>query len=104
MGIASLGSIIVIISISVVKIIDIIIKKISSKEKKDNITEDINLLSLTVSYPQFDKVAREALRPNGPKRNQEEFLDFFVEHIQTEPNQLVNNLLSVNYGDDDETY
>lgn len=101
MGIVSLGSIIVIVSVSVVKIIDMIIKKMSLKGKKDIIVEDMDLLRVTVSYTQFDKIARETLRPNGPKRNQEEFLDFFLEHIRTEPNTLVNNLLSVKYGDDD---
>lgn len=60
--------------------------------KQDNV---FNLINPQVSYSDFEKIAKETLRLNSPMRTQDDFLDFFIENIDSENQKYITELLSV---------
>lgn len=94
--------VIVIGSTFILKMVDVIYKHLLNKSKKECFQSKLNLMSSQVSYKQFMKVAKESLRVNSPVRKQDDFLDFLIEHISSNPENIANKILLMNYGEQDE--
>lgn len=94
---------IIVVVVVATKIVDVICKIASARSKKDiEIKNSINLLPVETPYNLFEMVAKESLRQNSPKRSQEDFLDFFIDHIQDDQSKLVNNILNLRLIEEEE--
>lgn len=83
----------------ILKILDVICKRSIEKQESVYIQEQLNLMDEKVSYVQFEKVSKESLRVNSPVRKQYDFLDFVLEHIDSNPKNIENKILMLDYGE-----
>lgn len=92
--------VLVILSIgSVIKIANMIYRSMLKKNFQKEFSSDSSLINAHVSYQQFTNVAKESLNINSPIREQDDFLDFMIEHIDSDSKNIENNILRLNYGE-----
>lgn len=96
--------IIVFIITFILKIFNTIYQKSALKfiQTTADANKDYHLVKANVSYDKFKMVSKESLRLNSPIRVQDNFIDFLLENISQDETRLENNILMMNYGEDDE--
>lgn len=83
MNIHTVGALVVVVVSLGLKLLNIIYVKRQDLEKERNrkSVKDVNLLSPSVSYEQFKKVAKESSAHGSMVRTQGDFLDFVIENM-----------------------
>lgn len=87
----------IIIISAVLKISNYIYQKRLKLLKTDK--PKIELMKREISYTKFEEVSKEALTPNSPKRQNNDFLDFFIEHMDASNGSIQNEIMTINCGD-----
>lgn len=102
MNIYTIGVLIIAVVSLGLKMLNIIYIKRQNLEKEQNkkSIKDISLLSSSVSYEQFKKVAKESSVLNSPIRTQGDFLDFVIENICFSDEGIEGRILTLNYGEE----
>lgn len=83
------------------KIVNNRFKKINKKNQEAYFSQ-LNIISPSISYDKFKKVAKKASVRNTPVRSQGDFVDFILPYVKstTNSNFLENNLSRADCGDE----
>lgn len=102
MNILIIGFSVIAFTTIIVKIFNMIyISRMTKESQRKKVElENVNLISSTVSYEQFEKVARETSVLNSPVRTQGDFMDFVIDSISFTDCGIENKILTLNYGEE----
>lgn len=83
------------------KILNIIYKYFLHKTDDDILSDnfDLGLIDSKVSYDDFIRISNESLKSNSPSRYEDDFLNFFINNICSNPESIENQLLK-SHGED----